>query len=314
MTSQISTLNRMAGWFGNQPYLLLTLTALAWGGNAVVGRAAPGFVSPAVLTMGRWGIAAIICTIIFAPQLKRDAAHIRHKGWIPIALGCIGYAIFNYCLYQGLVYLPATNAAILQSGIPLLIFIMNFLIFRQAIRTVEIIGFSLSLIGVAVVVSKGDLTSLFNSAVGLGEIFMLGAAFAYAIYTLGLRFKPVMHWQTFLTLAIIGAALMSAIVLSMETLAGNSTYPVTLLGWGLIAYAAIIPSILAQAFYIRGVELVGANRAGLFINLVPLFTALLAIVLISEPLRFYHVVAMVLVVGGVTLAQRKTATATKKGA
>ncbi|MEM1365103.1 MAG: DMT family transporter [Pseudomonadota bacterium] len=292
-------------WLNNQPYLLLTLTALFWGGNAVVGRAAPGEVSPAVLTLGRWGFATLICATIFWPRLKAEWPMIRRVGWIPLALGAVGYAGFNFFLYSGLVHMPATNAAILQSGIPLLIFLLNFAIFRQRIRWVEIIGFSISLVGVAVVVTRGDPLSLLGTALGMGELFMVGAAITYAGYTLGLRFKPALGWQTFLTLAIAGAAFTSIFLVLQEGAHGGNTWPTSGLAWRLVAYAAVVPSILAQGFYIRGVETVGPNRAGLFINLVPLFTALLAVLLIGEQLQIYHGVAMVLVIGGVSLAQKQ---------
>ncbi|MEO0496660.1 MAG: DMT family transporter [Pseudomonadota bacterium] len=292
-------------WLNDQPYLLLTLTALAWGGNAVVGRAAPGEVSPAVLTLGRWGFATLICATIFWPRLKAEWPTIRRVGWIPLALGAVGYAGFNFFLYSGLVHMPATNAAILQSGIPLLIFILNFVIFRQKVRWSEIVGFSISLVGVAVVVTRGDPLSLLGTPLGLGEVFMVGAAITYAGYTLGLRYKPALGWQAFLTLAIAGAAFASIFLVLEESARGASTWPGTQLAWLLVAYAAVVPSILAQGFYIRGVEAVGPNRAGLFINLVPLFTALLAVLLIGEQLQLYHGVAMVLVIGGVSLAQRK---------
>ncbi|MEO0635126.1 MAG: DMT family transporter [Pseudomonadota bacterium] len=305
MTDTTNDRRTLGSWLYNQPYLLLTLTALFWGGNAVVGRAAPGEVSPAVLTLGRWGIATLICATLFRQHLKVEWPMIRKVGWIPLALGAVGYAGFNFFLYSGLVHMPATNAAILQSGIPLLIFILNFIIFRQRVRWVEVVGFSISLVGVAVVVTRGDPLSLLNTALGLGELFMVGAAFTYAAYTLGLKYKPALAWQTFLTLAIAGAAIASVLLVIEEGARGANVWPGTGIAWLLVAYAAIMPSILAQGFYIRGVEVVGPNRAGLFINLVPLFTALLAVLLIGEQLRLYHGVAMILVIGGVSLAQRK---------
>jgi len=298
----MTLLTRLLG----NPYIILTLTASIWGSNAVMGRAAPDAISPAMLTLGRWCIALCICSTVFRAQISRDLPVIKARFWVPMGLGVIGYAMFNYLLYLSLVFLPATTSAIYQTSIPLLIFIINFAFLRHRPRALEVGGFCLTVIGVAVLVTKGVPLMLFDTQFGTGEIIILAAALCYASFTVGLRFKPQMHWQSFLTMAICGAALTAGALALIELSRGALLAPTGAKGWLFILYAGIFPSILAQAFFIRGVEMIGAARAALFINLVPVFAALMAILLINEPVQAYHLISMVLVIGGVSIAQAKS--------
>ncbi|MEL6947581.1 MAG: DMT family transporter, partial [Pseudomonadota bacterium] len=278
-----------------------------WGGNAIAGKLAVGHISPMMLTMFRWGIALAIMVVVAWPHLKKDWPIIRENWLYLFLMGAFGYTAFNFCLYSALQYISAINVTLEQSAMPIIIFLLNFLLYRTRVRFLQIVGYLITVVGVVVTVSAGDPMSLLASggrSVSIGDLFMLCAALFYGGYSVALRAKPKMHWQSFLT-ALIAAAFPAAIVgAAMEAYAGASQFPVTLQGLLVALYAGIFPSLLSQGFFIRGVEMLGANAAGLYINLVPIFGALLAVAILGEQLFFFHAVAFVLVVGGITLAQR----------
>ena len=217
-------------------------------------------------------------------------------------LGAFGFGIFNIALYTAVVYTTAINVSIEQAGIPMLIFLANFLLFWLRVTWAQILGAILSLAGVALTAGHGDPARLLSLDVNFGDALMLVGVIVYAGYTVALRFKPAIHWQS-LMIVLTGSAFVATLpFVAAEFQAGAGILP-DAQGWGVIAYTVLFPSILAQIFYIRGVELIGANRAGLFINLVPIFGTLLSIMMLGEAFFPYHAIAMALVLGGIWLAE-----------
>ena len=290
------------------PHLLLTITTLIWAGNAIAGKFALGHVSPMILTLGRWGLALLIISVIARKQIIADWPIIR-KNWLYLLLmGGVGYTAFNYCLYSAAQYTSAINITLEQSAMPIIIFILSFLIYRTGVTWMQLFGYGLTFIGVLVTVSAGDPLSLLNAdgaGINRGDIIMFFAALFYGGYSAGLKSKPQMHWQSFLA-ALVAAALIVAVIGAVfEFQAGNAQFPVTTQGIAVVIFAGIFPSLVSQGFFIKGVEAFGANIAGLYINLVPVFGALLAVLLLGETLYLFHAVAFVLVVGGILIAQQK---------
>lgn len=285
-------------------YLLLLLTALFWGGNAIAGKLAIGHVSPMVLAAGRWWLAFAILLAIGWPRLAADWPQLRKRWLLLMMLGFLGFTVFNVALYTALLFTTAINTSIEQAGMPMLIFLANFLFFGLRARAAQIAGFMISIAGVLLTASHGDPTRLLELDVNFGDALMLVGVVVYAGYTVALRFKPAVHWQSLMIALTFGASMTSLPFVAAEYASGRMVLP-DLPGWAIVAYTAIFPSILSQIFYIRGVELIGSNRAGLFINLVPIFGTLLSILILGEDFHFYHALAMVLVLGGIWLAERK---------
>jgi drug/metabolite transporter (DMT)-like permease len=132
---------------------------------------------------------------------------------------------------------------------------------------------------------------------------MLLAIVIYGFYTAALRVKPDLHWMSLMAGLCLGAVVSAIPFVAAEAAAGALIMP-DALGWAIIAYVVLFPSLIGQAFYIRAVELIGANRAGLFINFLPLWGALLAVLILGEAFHLYHVVALALIFGGIWLAER----------
>jgi len=295
------------------PHLLLALTTFIWSGNAIAGKFAIGHVSPMMLTMSRWAVALLIISLIARHHIAADW-HIIRKNWLYLLLmGGIGYTGFNYCLYSGLQHISAINVTLEQSAMPLVIFILNYAIYRTGITWLQIVGFLLTFLGVIVTVSSGQPIGLFSgegSGINVGDIYMLGAAICYGGYSAALRSKPAMHWQSFLACLAAGALIFAMVGAMVEYQTGHLQVPATLQGFSVVLYAGILASLVAQGLFIKGVEAFGSNIAGLYINLVPIFGALLAVLLLGEQLHLFHAVAFVLVVGGIMIAQRKPNSAT----
>ncbi|MCQ4634415.1 drug/metabolite transporter (DMT)-like permease [Shinella sp. BE166] len=286
----------------SRAYFYLSVTALFWGANSVAGKLAVGHVSPMVLTTYRWIVALIIILAFMMPQVKRDWPMIR-KHWLQLLLyGIFGFTAFNALLYTALGYTSAINAVIEQAGIPMLIFVFNFVLFRIQASIAQIIGFSVTLIGVLVTAAHGEFSALAELEFNFGDALMLCAAIVYAAYTVSLRWKPELHWQSFIAAPAFGALLSAIPLFFWELSRGAAIFPDTT-GWAIVLYAGIFPSLLSQVLYVRGVEMIGANRAGLFINAIPVFGTILSVLLIGETLYSFHVVALLLVLGGIAIAE-----------
>jgi drug/metabolite transporter (DMT)-like permease len=283
-------------------YILLTLTTLFWGGNAIAGKVAVGHISPMLLTGLRWTFAFALLLPFAWPQLKRDWTNARSSMLTLFLLGAVGFTAYNLAFYSALLYTTAVNVSIEHAAIPMVIFIANFLLFGTRVTWLQVAGFILSVVGVIVVASHGDPHRLLSLDLNQGDALMLLAILFYGGYTVMLRFKPDIHWQTMMLALTGSAAIASVPFVIVEFATGAGIWP-DAAGWAVGAYTVIFPSLLAQAFYMRGVELIGPNRAGLFINLVPIFGTLLAIALLGEAFEAYHAVAIVLVMGGIGIAE-----------
>lgn len=287
----------------SRAYFYLCITALFWGGNSVAGKMAVGHVSPMMLTTLRWVFALIVILVLMTPQIRRDWDKIR-KHWLQLlAYGVVGFTTFNALLYSALKYTSAINAVILQAGIPMLIFLFNFVLFRTKASIAQVIGFTVTLVGVLVTAAHGDVTSLLSLEFNFGDALMIAACVVYAGYTVALRYKPTMHWQSFIAAPAFGALFSAIPLLFWEIGTGTAIAPDTT-GWIIVLYAAIFPSLMSQVLYVRGVEMIGANRAGLFINAIPVFGTLLSVMLIGETFHLFHLVALLLVLGGIAIAEK----------
>ena len=288
----------------NTAILLLTLTALMWGGNAVAGKFAVGNISPLMLTAARWTIASILLLFIARKHLRADWPVIKNRLGYLFCMGAVGFAAFNGFLYSALLFTTAVNVAILQGAMPMMIFMLNFVAFRVITTWAQAFGYALTLLGVLLTAAAGNLSQILALQVNFGDALMLIACLIYSAYSVLLRSKPDIHWLSFLCLLIVSAALAAIPMALYEATTADFIWPTNITGWSVVAFTALFPSIVAQGAYIRGVELLGGNAAGIFLNLVPIFGVLLAVVLLGEIFAAYHAVAMVLVLGGIVIAQR----------
>jgi drug/metabolite transporter (DMT)-like permease len=298
------TMNSLWNGLLGRAVLLLILAMLMWGGNAVAGRLAVGEVSPMALTCLRWVIViAVLLPFVWRRMVAEWA--ILKTGWRVIILsGIFGFTVFNALFYTAAHYTTAVNLTLFQGAIPILVLIASVLFLGIRVVPVQILGMIVTICGVVLISVKGDMEILRTLALNIGDVFTLIACVFYAAYTLGLRRKPPVSGLVFFTAVAIVAFVTSVPLLAIEIAQGNVQWP-TPKGWLIMLYIGLLPSLLAQVFFIRGVELMGPARAGVFVNLVPVFGALLAVLLLGEPFATYHAVGLALVLGGIWLAERR---------
>ncbi|MCB0169039.1 MAG: DMT family transporter [Anaerolineae bacterium] len=285
------------------PVLLLVLATLFWSGNFVLGRAVRLDVPPVGLAFWRWFGGSLLLIGFAWPYLKRDRAIMVRHWKIITVLAILGVTTFNTLVYTGLQYTTALNALLMQSSMPVVIVLMSFLFFRERVTGVQAVGISLSLIGALAIVAQGSLAVLLGLSLNWGDVLIMVAVFSYAAYSSLLRRRPGLHPLSFLAVTFIVGTLFLTPFYLWETLSGRVMHfdTVTTLS---VLYVAIFPSILSYLFFNRGVELIGANQAGLFIHLMPIFGSLMAMVFLGERLHWFHGLGIVLIVSGIYLATR----------
>ncbi|RUX26660.1 DMT family transporter [Mesorhizobium sp. M2A.F.Ca.ET.042.01.1.1] len=283
-------------------YLFLLSTMLLWGGNSVAGELAVGHVSPMTLVFLRWVMAVLILLPVGWRTLREDWPEVRSHWKLLAGLGACGFTIFNVIFYTALNYTTAINVSIEQAAIPIVIILANFMFFRLRVRPLQILGVVLTIVGVALTASHGDLGQLLKLDLNFGDAIMLVAVLCYSLYSVGLRLRPAIRWQSFMLALSIAALLISLPFVIWEIAAGRAVMP-DASGWALTLYTALGASVVSQVLYIKGNELIGANRAGLFINLVPIFGTLLSVLIVGEQFQPYQAFALALVLGGIALAE-----------
>ncbi len=291
-------------------YLYLMLTMLLWGGNSVAGKLAVGHVSPMTLVFLRWVLAVLFLLPLGWRGLRQDWPVVRRHWLLLTMLGASGFTLFNTIFYTALSYTTAINVSIEQAAIPILIIVANFVFFRLQVSWAQIAGVALTIIGVVLTACHGDPRRLLTLELNFGDAIMLVALFLYSGYSVGLRLKPAMRWQSLMLALSIVALITSLPFFIWEVTAGRMVAP-DVQGWSVILYTATGASIVSQILHIKGNELIGANRAGLFINLVPIFGTLLSVLIVGETFQLYQALALVLVLSGITLAEYSGSKATE---
>jgi drug/metabolite transporter (DMT)-like permease len=285
------------------PILLLVLTTLIWAGHSIVGRLAVGQIGPMTLTTLRWALALIPILIVARPALRRDWPILRANWPYLAAMGALGYTAFNALFYVAAHRTSALNLSIIQGAIPALVLIGARVFLGARFTALQALGALTTMIGVAAIAAQGDLRRLAALAFNEGDVMILVAAILYAGYTIGLRERPRVSGMSLLAGMAVAAFVTSVPLMIWEIASGGFIWP-TAAGLALLVYVALGPAFVSQIFFMRGVELIGPGRAGVFVNLVPVFGAIMAVVILGEPFAAYHVVALVLVVGGIAIAQR----------
>lgn len=291
--------------FFTNPYLLLTLTVLFWSGNMVLGRGIRADVPPLALAFWRWAIAFVLVLPLALPHLKSQWPLLR-RGWQPlILLGLLGVGGYNTFAYLALQETTATNATLLNSFIPIATIAISWAFLGKHLRRPQALGVAISLAGALTIISRGDPGVLARLNLNVGDVWMLVAVLDWAIYTVALAWRPAgVHPMLMLgaTIAIGLAALAPAY--AWEIAQGRQIN----VHWGSLAslaYVGIFPSFVGYIFYNRGVAEVGANKASLFIHLMPVFGTLLSAIFLGEIPRWYHYAGIALIFSGIALTMRR---------
>jgi len=296
------------GWLANQPYLLLSITALCWAGNAIVGRLAAGHIPPVTLAFLRWGLAFLIVLPMAWKPLQRDWTTIRANLGVMIFLSLSGVATFTSMQYWSLEHTQALNTLLLQSAAPLFVAGWSLILLGVRLTLAQAAGVVLSLIGVLVILLHGDLTAIATIDFNRGDLIFTVALLIFGLYSVISSRRPAIHNLSFaaFTFGCGSAVLMPALVLELLWRPAIELNTANLLS---VVYVAVFPSTIAYLCYNRGVQLIGANRTAPFFHVVPVFGSVMAIAFLGEHPQAFHFIGFVLVLAGVFVASRKPAVA-----
>ncbi|MFZ2157664.1 MAG: DMT family transporter [Bradyrhizobium sp.] len=295
-------------WLNNQPYLLLSLTSLFWAGNIVLARYVAGHVPPMTLSCVRW-IGAFLMLMPFAwPHLKRDWPALRARLPLMVALSATGFAFNNAISYWALQYTEALNALLIQSSGPLFVALWALTLFGVRLTWAQLAGIMISLAGVLTILLRGDFAALVSIRFNRGDVMFAGAVVSFGLYSALMTRRPKTHQLSLISFTIGCGALLLLPFSIWEFSAGVRLKP-DLLTTATLSYVVIFPSTLAYLFFNRGIALIGPNRAAPFLHLVPVFGSAMAILLLGEQPRLFHLIGYVLVLAGVVIASRQASAA-----
>jgi len=291
-------------WLNHQPYLLLSLTSLFWAGNIVLGRYAGGHVPPLTLSCIRW-LGAFVMLLPFAwPHLRTDWPALRARWPLMLGLSATGFASNNALSYWGLQYTEALNALLIQSSGPLFIALWSLVLFRLRLSWAQFAGIAISLAGVLTIILHGDILALASVQFNKGDVMLAGALLAFGLYSALMLLRPVTHPLSLITFTTAGGALL-LLPFSIWEFAAGATMKFDTLTLVTVIYVVIFPSTLAYLCFNRGIALIGPNRAAPFFHLMPVFGSVMAILLLGEQPKLFHLVGYALVLAGVVIASRK---------
>ncbi len=305
VTQMITKIQMQLRSLSEASYLLLTLAALFWAGNIVLARGVTDLIPPVSLAFWRWTGALLLVLPFTWRYVRQDWKAALHSWKIMLVLSILGIACYNTMLYKAVQTTTAINGALMQSSMPAVIILISLIGFRERISKLQLLGVMLSMSGAALIVLRGELKTLQTFAFVEGDLWMLAAVVLYAVYSVLLQKRPSIHPFSFLTLTF---AVGSLCLLPLYIWEWSWVGPVNLNQDVLLSilYVAIFPSILAYLCWTRGIELIGANRTGLFINFIPLFASMLAISFLGETFHLFHAIGMALIFGGMVLFNRNS--------
>ncbi|KRW81650.1 hypothetical protein AQ621_03700 [Marinobacter sp. P4B1] len=286
-------------------YIGLVLTPLFWAGNAVVARATVEHIPPLSMSFWRWVIALALILPFGLPGLWRHRQVIRQHLVTLLVLATFSVAAFNSLLYYAAMTTTATNIALINSTIPIFVALLAWLLLGERTRPVQALGIGLAIVGILIVIGRGDLRIIAQLQAQPGDLIMVAAVFSWGVFSVLLRKHVVpLPALTFLTAQILLGTL---VILPFYLgdllwfsggfeLSGSTALP--------LAFFAIFPGILAYAFWNHAVHEIGPANAAIFMYLTPVFASILAILFLGESLGLYHLFGALLILAGLLLATR----------
>ena len=289
----------------NLAYILLVLTTLFWSGNFIVGKAASIYeIPPFTLNFYRWLFAGIILLPFTFKEILKKKNYIFENISFFIILGITSITIFNSAVYYSLYYMQVISGVLMISTIPVWIMFISSILGIEKTNKFQIFGVILSLLGVLFIITKSDLNLIKNLDFNKGDLIMASGMFAWALYSALLKKKTYEISQiTLLEVVIIIGLLFLVPIYILEMRLGNPLIvdkPFILT----LSYVVLLPGLASFFFWIKGISIIGANRAGGFLHLMPIFGSLMAIILFNEKFMFYHLLGAIFIIAGISLSNK----------
>jgi len=286
----------------NRPVLLLWLPPAFWAGNLVIGRAVSHSMPPVSLAVGRWLVALLLLSPLVGRAVWRQRALLWRHRWLVLLCGGFGIAGYNALAYIALRTSPAVNVAFLNSTLPLMIPLAAMVLSRESVGGRVLGAIAISFAGVAWIVSGGSWAALRGLRLASSDLLVLLAVLNYAVYSVLLRRRPPALEPLVFLAATIFAGLVVLLPFWLWELAAGARLPTDAGAIGAVLYIGIFASLLAFILWNHCVARLGATVTGISFHLVAVFTALLAWLLLGEPIRGFHVIGIALILAGFLLA------------
>jgi len=287
-------------------YIFLLITTLFWSGNFIVGKAASLYeIPPFTLNFYRWLLAWLILMPFTFKEIIEKKKYILDNIRLITALGITSITFFNSIVYYSLNFTNVINGVLMISVIPVMIIFFSWVFNIEKTNIYQITGVIFSLFGVVAIITKAELNILLDLDFNKGDLWMVVAMFSWAIYSVLLKKKKHKLSQISLLEMIITMGLIFLFpIYFIEMKMGyhailNTPFVLTL------AYVVLFPSLISFLFWIKGIALIGANRSGIFLHLMPIFSVLMAIIIFKEKFMFFHFMGALLILIGILLSNKK---------
>ena len=286
-------------------YIFLILATLFWSGNFIVGKAASLFeIPPFTLNFYRWLCAWIILAPFTLKEILKKKKYILKNIKFIIVLGITSITIFNSIVYYSLNFTQVISGVLMISTIPVMIIFFCWLFKIEKTNFYQILGVVFSLFGVVVIITKADLVILLNLNFNKGDLWMVVAMFSWAMYSALLRKKKLNLSHISFLQTIISAGLIFLIPAYLIEMALGYKLNIHLPFILTLSYVVLFPGLASFFFWIKGISIIGSNRAGIFLHLMPIFSALMAIAIFKEKFMTYHFIGAILIIMGIILSSK----------
>jgi drug/metabolite transporter (DMT)-like permease len=288
-------------------YLLLVLATLFWSGNFIVGKFATLFeIPPLTLNVFRWIAVWLILMPFTYKEIYNNLPSIK-KNWIVISfMGVITISTFNSVVYFALNYTQVINAVLVLAAIPAATIVFSLLMKVEKTNIFQLLGLFLSIIGIGSIISNGDIQKIISLSFNKGDLWMLVCVFTWSLYSTLLKKHKFKYSQFTLIQLMVSVGVLFLIPQFFYEKAVGLEVNFNKAFYLILFYVVVFPAIAAYYCWQKGIEIIGPNRATMFIQLMPLFSAVMAIIIFNEKFELYHFTGATFIVSGIYLSNKKT--------
>ena len=288
-------------------YIKLVLATVFWGGTFIAGRILAGSVGPFSASFLRFVIASIVLLILVWRMEGRIPLPAKRNLFSIFLLGLSGVFLYNFCFFKGLQYIEAGRASVIVANNPIFIALFSAYFFKEKLTLLKIIGIIISILGAVIVITKGDFLFLFQGSIGPGELYIFATVASWVVYSLiGKALMKDISAVLSVTYSVLAGTVLLLIPAFLEGL-GSTVFSYTSIDWLCLTYLGVFGTVIAFIYYYQGIISIGATKAGLFINFVPISGVILSYFFLGEKIALSLLIGLAFVCFGIYLTNRKTA-------
>ena len=287
-------------------YIFLILATLFWSGNFIVGKAASLFeIPPFTLNFYRWTFAWLILAPFTLKEIYRERSHILNNLKYVLILGITSITLFNSIVYYSLQFTQVISGVLMISTIPVMIIFFSSLLKIEKTNFYQIMGVIFSIFGVIVIITQLNIENIKGLSFNKGDLSLIVAMLSWALYSALLKKKKLLLTQTSLLQVIISSGLIFLLPIYIIEMSYGRYVNLELPFFLTLTYVVLLPGLASFICWIKGITIIGANRSGIFLHLMPIFSTILAIIIFNEKFMIYHLIGSALIITGIVLSSKK---------